>query len=205
MADYTSISEVRALDNLSDATTWPDATITEAIEWAEELIDRYTGTSWVYKAFGPVTLSGKGGASILVRDDEYRPVLFLQTLTAVSIDGTALTAPDWADWGLYPSGKIIRDSGNFPVDTPGRNVVISGTAGMTSVVPKDIAWCARTIAAQYAKDLVSRVPDRAMSVQNDFGTVQMAQASSHPDRPTSLPEVNARLARRRQIPDSVIL
>lgn len=204
MVDYASISEVRALDNLSDETTWPDATITEAIEFAEELIDRYTGTSWVAKAF-TVTVSGRGGGSILLRDDEDRPILFPVSLTAVSIDGTALDAADWADWALYPSGKIIRDSGNFPVSTTGRNVVISGTAGATTAAPKDIAWAARTLAAQYAKDLVSRVPDRAMQVQNDFGTVMMAQASSAPDRPTSLPEVNARLARRRHIPDSVIL
>ena len=204
MADYTSIAEVRALDNLSDDTTWPDATITEAINWAEELIDRYTGTSWVAKAF-TVTLSGRGGGAILLRDDESRPVLFPKTITAVTIDGTSLSPADWTGWGLYPSGKIIRDSGSFPVSTAGRNVVISGTAGATAAAPNDISWCARTVAAQYAKDLVSRVPDRAMQVQNDFGTVQMAQASSHPDRPTSLPEVNARLARRRHIPDSTFI
>lgn len=204
MADYTSIAEVRALDNLSDDTTWPDATITAAIDYAEELIDRYTGTSWVAKAFS-VTLSGRGGGSILLRDDELRPVLFPISITAVTIDGTTLSAGDWTGWGLYPSGKIIRDSGSFPVSTVGRNVVIAGTAGATTSAPKDIAWAARTIAAQYAQDLVSRVPDRALQVQNDFGTVQLSQASSHPDRPTSLPEVNARLSRRRHIPDSVIL
>jgi len=203
MADYTSIAEVRALDNLSDATTWPDATITEAIEYAEELIDNYTGTSWIHKAF-TVTLDGKGGRAILLRNDEGYPVLFLRTITAVTIDGVSLSPADWSSWGLYPSGKVIRDSGSFPWATEGRNVVISGTAGVTSAAPKDISWAARTVAAQYAKDLVSRVPDRAMQVQNDFGTVMMAQASSNPDRPTSLPEVNARLARRRHIPDSAV-
>ena len=203
MVDYATIAEVRALDNLSDATTWPDAVITDAIEWAEELIDRYTGTSWVAKTF-TVTMSGRGGGTILLRTDEGRPVLFPRSITAVTIDGTALTSGDWANWALYPTGKIIRDSGNFPSSTTGRNVVITGTAGATTVAPNDIAWCTRTLAGQYAQDLVSRVPDRAMQIQNDFGTVQLAQASNHPDRPTSLPEVNARLAHRRHIPDSAV-
>lgn len=201
---YATIAEVRALDGLSDSTTWPDATITAAIEWAEELIDRYTGTSWTAKAF-TVTLSGRGSNSILLRDNEGRPILYPLSLTAVSISGVALVAGDWTAWGLYPHGRIIRDSGSFAHTTAGRNVVISGTAGKETVCPKDIAWCCRTLAAQYALDLVSRVPDRALQIQNDFGTVQLSQATNHPDRPTSLPEVNARLSRRRQIPDSVIL
>lgn len=199
MGDYASIAEVRATDGLDDATTFPDATITEAITWAEELIDRYTGTSWVSKSFD-VTLSGNDSASIQLKDDEGRTILYPLTLTSVTVDGTAATG--LSGWALYPNGVIVRDSGVFTSSSVGRNIVVQGTAGADTTAPADISWAARTLARQYALDLVSRVPDRALQVQNEFGTVQLSQASSHPDRPTSLPEVNSRLAHRRQITDS---
>lgn len=200
MADYATIAEVRATDGLDDETTFPDATVTEAIDWAEELIDRYTGTSWVAKAF-TVTLSGDGSDSIQLRNYEGRPILFPISITSATIDGEAVA--DTSGWKLYPNGVVWSDTDTFSKSSGGRNVVISGTAGATTSAPNDIAWATRTLARQYALDLVSRVPDRALQVQNEFGTVQLSQASSHPDRPTSLPEVNARLAHRRHIPDSV--
>jgi len=196
VGDYATLSEVRAGDGMDDITVFPDATINEAIDFAEELIDRYTGTSWVYKAF-TVTMSGNGRRSLLLKDDESRVIINPRTLTSVEVDGVAVASV--AGWGLHPDGVVVRDSGVFDSSTVGRNVVIVGTAGLTDVVPKDIAWCARTLARQYALDLVSRIPDRALQIQNDFGSVTLAQAGNHPDRPTSLPEVNARLARRRQI------
>ena len=198
MADYTSIAEVRAMNGMDDVTAYPDATITEAINFAEELIDHYTGTSWVAKAFS-VTLTGNGSSGIRLHTNLV-PLLFPLTITAATIDGVAV--PSFAGWALYPEGLIIRDTGSFGSSTVGRNIVIAGTAGAATTAPKDVAWAARTLARQYVIDLVSRIPDRALQIQNDFGSVQIAQASTHPDRPTSLPEVNARLARRRQIPST---
>lgn len=196
MGDYASLAEVRAIDGMDDDTTFPDATVNEAIDYAEELIDRYTGTSWVYKSFS-VTMSGNGRRSLQLIDDEGRIVLNPRTLSSVTVDGDVVS--DTSGWALHPDGLIVRDSGTFATSTVGRNVVVSGTAGLTQTVPKDIAWAARTLARQYALDLVSRIPDRALQIQNDFGSVTLAQAGNHPDRPTSLPEVNARLARRKQI------
>lgn len=195
MADYTSIAEVRAMEDMGDASAIADDLITEAIDYAEELIDRFTGTSWVYKAFS-VTLSGNGRHSIILRDDEGRNVLYPRTLTSVTIDGEAVA--DTSSWAFFPEGIIMRDEGVFDATFPGRNVVIAGTAGLTSAAPNDIAWCARTLARQYILDLVSRLPDRATGVQTPDGQITFAQASDHPNRPTSLPEVNARLVRRRQ-------
>lgn len=191
---YTNLAEVRALEEMSDTSLIPDATITEAIAYAEELIDRFTGTSWEHKTF-TVTLTGNGAGTIRLADDEGRPILYPQTLTSVTVDSVAQTTTAWA---LYPEGHIVRDEGSFTSTHPGRNVVVSGTAGITSAAPEDIKWCARTIARQYILDLVGRVPDRAMSLNTSEGVVTIAQASGHPDRPTSLPEVNARLVRRRQ-------
>lgn len=186
------------MEGMADATAFPDATLTEAIEYAEELVDFYTGTSWVAKAYD-ITLTGTGSRSIRLHDNKV-PLLFPISVATATVSGTAVG--DVSGWALYPEGLIIRDSGVFTASTVGLNVNITGTAGAAIAAPKDIAWVARTLARQYALDLVSRIPDRALQIQNDFGSVQIAQASTHPDRPTSLPEVNARLARRRQIPST---
>jgi len=196
MGDYASLAEVRAIDGMDDTDTFPDATVNEAIAYAEELIDRYTGTSWVYKDFS-VTCDGTGTRSIILRDDEERIVLNPRSLNNVTVDGVVVASV--TGWGLHPDGRVVRSEGVFDTSTVGRNILIEGTAGLTSVAPADIAWAARTLARQYALDLVSRIPDRALQIQNDFGSVTLAQAGNHPDRPTSLPEVNARLARRKQI------
>ncbi|MFE2245254.1 hypothetical protein [Streptomyces lavendulae] len=58
--------------------------------------------------------------------------------------------------------------------------------------PEVIRWCVRTIARQYVLDTVSRIPDRALQLQSEFGSIQLAQAGGS-WRPTSLPEVNAKL------------
>lgn len=202
MAAYTTVAEVRAMDGLEDQAVFDDASLTDAIDFAEELIDRYTGTTWTFQAFTS-TVTGRGRRSIQLLDDEGRPILYPRTLTSVTVDGTVVA--DTSAWVLAPEGLVIRNTGTFPLPTTARNVVVVGTAGATSAAPKDIAWSARTIARQHLLDHYSRIPDRGLQIQNDFGTVQLAQASTHPDRPTSLPEVNARLARRRQIPTSLPL
>ncbi|MER5258539.1 hypothetical protein [Streptomyces sp. NPDC002855] len=66
----------------------------------------------------------------------------------------------------------------------------------TDAAPETIRWCVRTLARQYCLDLVSRIPDRALQLQSEFGSVQLAQAGGN-WRPTSLPEVNAHLNRYR--------
>ncbi|MFE9256502.1 hypothetical protein [Streptomyces sp. NPDC006879] len=66
----------------------------------------------------------------------------------------------------------------------------------TDAPPETIRWCVRTLARQYCLDLVSRVPDRALQLQGEYGSIQLAQAGGT-WRPTSLPEVNAHLNRYR--------
>ncbi|MEV7402842.1 hypothetical protein AB0N93_20925 [Streptomyces sp. NPDC091267] len=59
--------------------------------------------------------------------------------------------------------------------------------------PETIRWCVRTLSRQYVLDHVSRIPDRALQLQSEFGSIQLAQAGGN-WRPTSLPEVNAKLS-----------
>nr|BEK66836.1 hypothetical protein KPHV_40630 [Kitasatospora purpeofusca] len=111
---YATIADVRALDGMDDTALFPDETVSDALAYAVETVESYTGRRW---------------------------------------EGT---------------------------DAP----------------PETIRWCVRTLARQYCLDLVSRIPDRALQLQSEFGSVQLAQAGGT-WRPTSLPEVNAHLNRYR--------
>lgn len=189
---YATTDEVRALEGLEDESVFPAEVVAEAIAYADLQVDTITGTSWEHKPFSR-TLTGSG------RRDLFLPgLVFPRSLTAVTIDGSALDPADWAGWVFQEEGYVVRDSGVFPSTWPGQNVTVEGLAGATPSAPVDIAWCARTLARQYLLDLVSRVPDRALSVQSDFGQVNLAQAGAK-GRPTSLPDVNAVLNRRRHM------
>lgn len=62
--------------------------------------------------------------------------------------------------------------------------------------PPTIEWCVKKIARQFCLDSLSRIPDRALQLQSEFGNIQLAQAGGN-WRATSLPEVNAHLNRHR--------
>jgi hypothetical protein len=190
---YCTLAEVRALEGLDDTALYTDAEITAGISWAEDLIDTHCGTSFTYKAF-TATLTGNGATTIRLVKDDGSTVLFPRTLTSVTVDGNVEVTTGWA---LYPEGIIARTEGSFTYTKPGRNIVVVGTAGVTSTASEPIAWAARTLARYYALSLHNRVDDRALQIQNDFGTVTFAQAGGNPDRPTALPEVNAVLNRNR--------
>jgi hypothetical protein len=189
---YTTRAEVRALSGLQDTTAYPDSAIDTAILVATETIDNYCGTSFEYKPF-TATLDGTNSSTILLRNDYGEQILFPRTITSVTIDGTAA---DTTGWQFTEDGRLLRTLGWFTYKWPGRNVVIVGTAGFSSEAPESIKWAARTLARQHVIDLASRVPDRALQIQSEFGTITMAQAGG-PGRPTSLPEVNAKLNRFR--------
>jgi hypothetical protein len=108
---YATIEEMRALDGMDDSALFGDELLSESIDVAVELVEKYCGDKW------------------------------------------------------------------DTVDNP---------------VPETIRWCVRTIARQYVLDHVSRIPDRALQLQSEFGSIQLAQAGGT-WRPTSIPEVNARL------------
>lgn len=191
---YASLAEVRALDVLTgNETTYPDAAINEGIAWAKVAIDDYCGTSFEYDAFS-VTLAGSGTARIRALHGDGHPVLYIQTFSSASVDGTAVS--DVSGWGAYPDGLVVRDSGAFTAPTVGPNVVIAGTAGVTSAAPADVAWAARTLARQYVLELESKVPKRELTSGESAGFGMMAQAGGV-GRPTNLPDVNAVLSRNR--------
>lgn len=191
---YASLAEMRAMEGLSSSTDFPDATVNDAVTLAEAEIDDYTMTSWEYKPFTAV-LDGTASRKIWLVDEEGYPILFPRTVTAATIDGVAATTTGWK---LHPSGLVITDDATFSYDDQGQNISIAGTAGKTNAVPTIIAWATRKLARFHLLTDVSRINEQAIQAATDFGTIQLAQASNQAERPTSLPEVNARLARHRQ-------
>lgn len=94
------------------------------------------------------------------------------------------------DVALFPD-QLLSEAIDFAVETV---VVYCGQKWDTvdNPTPETIRWSVRTLARQYVLDHVSRIPDRALQLQSEFGSIQLAQAGGS-WRPTSLPEVNAKL------------
>lgn len=178
---YATVAEVRALDGLADVTVYPDATLQDGIDWATELIDDYCGTSFEYKAFS-VTRDGNGRSRISTE------VLFIRTITSVTVDGAAQAVGDFVG---RSDGLVVWKTGFFPAQPWGENVVIAGTAGATTAADKRIRWACRTLARQWCLELHSRIPSRALQVSNELGQFEVRAQAGGPGRPTSLPDVNA--------------
>ena len=98
------------------------------------------------------------------------------------------------DTSLFPD-DVLSDAIDYAVETI-ESYCGRSWGSVDTPVPATIAWCARAIARQFCLDLVSRVPDRALQLQTEFGSINLAQAGGN-WRPTSLPEVNAHLNRYR--------
>ncbi|MEU2191736.1 hypothetical protein ABZ592_01395 [Streptomyces fimicarius] len=102
-----------------------------------------------------------------------------------------LRALDGLDDVSLFSDELLSEGIDFAVETV---EVYCGQKWDTvdNPTPETIRWCVRTLARQYVLDHVSRIPDRALQLQSEFGSIQLAQAGGN-WRPTSLPEVNAKL------------
>jgi len=186
---YTVPAEVRAMNSIEgESATFSSADVVEAITYATAIIDDYTGTSWVQRYQRDV-MNGTNGQTIKVRR------MFPQTLLAASVDGTALTASEISDVALFENGQMTRKDKTWTFTEPGNLVAIEYEHGVGSTAPPDIRWAAKTLARYHLLEQVSRIPDRAISVQSEFGQIQLAQPGMN--RPTPLPDVNVVLNRHR--------
>jgi hypothetical protein len=187
---YATPAEVRAMDMISgEASTFPAADLVGAINYATAVIDDFCGASFVQRYQRDV-LNGTNSQVIRVTQ------LFPETLLAASIDGTALTAGEISDTALFEDGTMMRKSGVWTYTTPGNKVIIDYEHGLAATAPEDIRWAARTLARYHLLEQVSRIPDRAISVQSEFGQIQLSQPGGL-NRPTPLNDVNVILNRHR--------
>ena len=186
---YTVPAEVRAMNSIEgESATFSAADVVEAITYAAAIIDDYCGAS-VVQRYQRDVMNGTNGQTIKVRR------MFPQTLLAASVDGTALTASEISDVALFENGQMTRKDKTWTFTEPGNLVAIEYEHGVGSVAPPDIRWAAKTLARYHLLEQVSRIPDRAISVQSEFGQIQLAQPGMN--RPPPLPDVNVVLNRHR--------
>ena len=190
---YATPAEVRAMDGLSgESATFPAADLVGAINYATAVIDDYCGASFVQRYKRDV-LNGTDAQTIRVSE------MYPTTLLAASIDGTALTASEISDCALFEDGSIRRKESVWTYNLPGNKCVLEYEFGMGTTAPEDIRWCARTLARFHLLEQVSRIPDRAVQIQSEFGSITLSQPGGF-TRPTPLPDVNVILVKHRQRP-----
>jgi len=199
---YATRAELRALDGLGDVTVHSDALLDEAILMASNTVDRATGTSFgdvttpAYKAFS-VTLSGTGSRKIRLIDEEGYPILYPRTISSVTIDGVADAGITYV---LGSTGYVVRSSGAWDSSADGGyNIVVVGTAGLSSDASTDaladLRWAARSIARNWVLNQESRLSDRALNLTTSEGSFEVRAQAGAPGRPTNLPDVNVVLNR----------
>ena len=186
---YATPAEVRNMDSISgESSTFPLADLIDAIDYAAAIIDDYTGVSWVQR-YHRFVLNGTDTDTIRL------PVMFPTTLLSASVDGSALSASKIAEVAMFDDGLLQRKSDLWDYTDPGNLVVIEVEAGVDTHAPNDIRWAARTLARFHLLEQVSKIPSQAISVQSEFGQIQLAQPGMN--RPSPLPDVNVILNRHR--------
>lgn len=174
--------------NLADVTRFTTAELVAARSWFEDLAEDFCRTAFVPKYRRDI-LSGEGAAALLLT--RIRPIRLL----AAAVDGTAVTAPTLATWTVQPEGTVtLPESGTFTSFPAGEsNVVVAYEHGYPTV-PWDVRRAALTaIRWRLLTDDSNQIPDRAMSMTNEFGNISFAQPGMH--RAVGLPEVDAVLNR----------
>lgn len=159
-----TIAEARNTPPLSNTTTYTTAEILTARVLAETALEDVCHVAFVPRYFRK-RYDGSGGDDIVVMP---RPL----TVTSASVGDTALTAGELADLELYEDGRIYHAS----KWTAGRrNVTVKGTHGYPYPPPR-----AGLAALKLAKFWLVDTPidERATSVQNDGGTVQIFGGST---------------------------
>jgi hypothetical protein len=190
---YTTPAEVRALDMIAgESSTFPAADLVAAINYSTAVIDDFCGASFVQRYQRDV-LNGNNDQTIRVTQ------MFPETLLSASVNGTALSASEVSNCALFEDGSITRKDSVWTFTEPGNLVVIEYEHGAGTEAPEDIRWCARTLARYHLLEQVSRIPDRAVQVQSEFGSITLSQPGGH-TRPTPLNDVNVLLNRHRHRP-----
>lgn len=190
---YFALSELRAQPDLASTGTYPDSALAEARDWIEAVIERETGTSFIAR---PVTdtLSGDT-ATADGRLALSRP--YVLAVTAVTANGVALTSGELADLVVDGGGLLWRRSGwtgNVAWPAGRANISVTYSAGYTDVCPASLRLQAVRAARWWLLETYGKsgTPDRATSITNEFGNVQLSTPG--PDRPVGLPGFDAELA-----------
>lgn len=205
MADEPYFTPAELRDAYPDITVmvYPDTAVDRARRWVEAAVDRTCETSFVYR-----TATWSGLITHLHHERRIEelslPEPYLRTVTAVTIDGTVLTAAQMAAIQVDSIDRILtRTDGGSWLGSTGNatSVEVTYTAGALVAPPEDLKQACVDVARYRLLQPSGQVPDRALSMTNEFGNIQLAVAGV--DRPTGLPEADAVIlgyARRYRMP-----
>jgi len=173
-----TIADARADSTLSDVAKYPTALIQAARTVAEEVLERACGVAFVPR-YHRETLDGSGTTDLAPSWPR------VSSVTAASVDGTALAAGDLTGLVAYSSGGIYNLNGWYG----GRgNVTISYTHGYP-YAPGRVGLAALKLARRYLVD--SPVSDRATSMSTPDGGTQFFVTAGVRSAITDIPEANA--------------
>lgn len=183
MPEYFTVVELRALPDMSDTTKYPDAACEAAAARVVSIIERECQTSFVART---VTDEVHDGGCYEIFPDRS----WVLSVTSAKENGVAVT-----DTLRLKHGRVLRyATGTYTPRAwlPGfDNVQITYQAGYSSTPPSDIKDAALQ-ATRYrliSKASTASMNDRATSITNEFGNVNLSVASS--ETPFGLPEVDS--------------
>lgn len=194
---YFELAELRAMNDMS-AVTYPTERLRAARQWIEFIIDKEVNASFVRRysrdnfnfARDPFVATGNIGIDI----QPYRAFTlreqYAKAILSLSVAGVALTAPQLAAITVDPVNRIVRlDGGPWSY---GYGVVdVRYEAAFTDTCPSDLHDVSLQAARWHliSTDGASGIPNRATSITNDLGNIQLSTAGNR--RPTGIPDVDA--------------
>ncbi len=173
-----TVAEARRIKPLDNATAYPTGLVVAARTLAETALEDECGVPFVPTYFRE-RIDGRGRTDLLL------PIVRPLTITAVTIDGTALSGDDLAALELYDDGRIYREAG---WSAGRRNVIVTGTHGY-AFAPARVGHAAIRLAKWALVD--SPVSDRATSLTTEDGMTQFLVTGGTRRAVFDLPACNA--------------
>lgn len=184
-----TLPQLRQLDPLQDEDTYTDAECLYARDLASAAIEQACGVAFS-RQHAVETVVGTGTHRLAIGKANPADV------SAIAVDGTALTADQLDDVLPHQAGVLYRFGAVWP---DGARIAVTYTHGH-QVPPARIGRAAMLLARHYLfMDSDSGMPDRATSLSTDHGTFDLVTAGTLSGGglglvPTDLPEVNAAIA-----------
>lgn len=161
---YFTIAELRARKSeLANATTFPDAKLEAARDYAEQRFEALAHAAYLPRTVTE-TVIGKGKASLFLS-----AFVEVSAVSAVTVDGVALTATELAALKVRPWGEVI----NTATWTEDSAIVVTYTHGFTEV-PEPVKNATLMLATYHL--LPPAIDARATVMTNDVGSFRISIA-----------------------------
>lgn len=180
---YFTTDELRALPDLSDQIKYPPEQLDAAHDWIAGIVERECETSFIPTTITNERLTGGGTDSLRLVN------AYIQSVTAVTVDGTPYTADQLA--ALVEEDGYLYLAGDFWPKTSRGNILVSYVSGWSVTPPADLKRAMLRAARNWVltSSAWSGQDSRATSISNEWGNIQISVATE--DHPTGLPDVDA--------------